>query len=599
MKNRVIFGAALAIIMALFAHVVACSTLDGKAIYEKECALCHNKSKPKIGDAKAWEPLLKGGLAPLYASTIQGKGDMDPRGGNDDLTDAEIQASVNYLVSQSGGADQVKAYAASAPVAAAAGAPVVAAGVAAAIAPLKVAGAAAATAATITPVKAISTAAVAPVQTAGAAATTITPVKVTSTAAVAPAPVAGAAAGIDGKAIYDKECALCHNKSKPKIGDAKAWETLLKAGMAPLYASTIQGKGDMDPRGGNDDLTDAQIQASVNYLVSQSGGAELVKASAASMPIVVAAAAPMPAAGATAAAVAAVDGKAIYDKECALCHNKSKPKIGDAKAWETLLKAGMAPLYASTIQGKGDMDPRGGNDDLTDAQIQASVNYLVSQSGGAELVKAYALAAPVAPTAGVAVKTAAPNGATEVKVAAVATSAVTTSMAAGVNVFNRLMRSPIRHNLAPSEDGLHDKNNEGTLLLQSPSSAFNGLPKSNAGNRVNWGKAIEEGLITPRSDRLDAKAKLRKLDTKLVREVKGSMGDVVFPHKTHVQWLACANCHPAIFANEIGATKMTMASILQGEQCGVCHGTVAFPISECRRCHSKDKPSQVTASGKP
>jgi uncharacterized OB-fold protein len=26
-----------------------------------------------------------------------------------------------------------------------------------------------------------------------------------------------------------------------------------------------------------------------------------------------------------------------------------------------------------------------------------------------------------------------------------------------------------------------------------------------------------------------------------------------------------------------------------GEKCGVCHGKVAFPVSECRNCHSKKK----------
>ena len=35
---------------------------------------------------------------------------------------------------------------------------------------------------------------------------------------------------------------------------------------------------------------------------------------------------------------------------------------------------------------------------------------------------------------------------------------------------------------------------------------------------------------------------------------------------------------------------LSLASILLGEQCGVCHGKVAFPVSECRKCHSKNKP---------
>jgi hypothetical protein len=35
-----------------------------------------------------------------------------------------------------------------------------------------------------------------------------------------------------------------------------------------------------------------------------------------------------------------------------------------------------------------------------------------------------------------------------------------------------------------------------------------------------------------------------------------------------------------------GATKFTgMFPILSGEKCGRCHGAVAFPLTECRRCH--------------
>ena len=29
-----------------------------------------------------------------------------------------------------------------------------------------------------------------------------------------------------------------------------------------------------------------------------------------------------------------------------------------------------------------------------------------------------------------------------------------------------------------------------------------------------------------------------------------------------------------------------MLLILAGEKCGLCHGAVAFPLTECLRCHS-------------
>ena len=287
-----------------------------------------------------------------------------------------------------------------------------------------------------------------------------------------------------------------------------------------------------------------------------------------------------------------IDGKKIYDDECALCHDKRAPKIGDVKAWANLLKGGLAPLYASTIKGKGTMDPRGGNEDLTDAQVKAAVDYMVIQSGGADLVKRAAAAAPVAAAAPKA--TATP--------AAPAAAAPSAGLAmTGANSFNRLMRTAPKYNVAPAEDGLHDPAVAGTMSLQAPLEAFANLPKSSYGNRVNWSRALNDKLISPRADRRDPNTRIKALDSQIVRQVKGTMPDVVFPHKAHTQWLACADCHPAIFASEVNAAtnRMTMASIMMGEKCGVCHVKVAFPIAECRRCHAKDKPGQVPVAAKP
>ena len=166
---------------------------------------------------------------------------------------------------------------------------------------------------------------------------------------------------------------------------------------------------------------------------------------------------------------------------------------------------------------------------------------------------------------------------------------------AGVNAFNRLLR-PSQFNRPPAEDLIHDPGNDGTLALQPPLTAFTGMPRSNAGNRVDWVKALAEGKIAPRADRLDANAKAAVMDLNIVREVKGSMPDVVYPHKQHTEWLDCSNCHPAIFKPQKGANQISMAGILLGQACGVCHGKVAFPVSECRLCHSKAKPAATAAA---
>lgn len=152
------------------------------------------------------------------------------------------------------------------------------------------------------------------------------------------------------------------------------------------------------------------------------------------------------------------------------------------------------------------------------------------------------------------------------------------------NRFNRLLEK--RHS---SLSQLHDPNNPSLKYLQKPAEAFAQLPKARTGNMVDWVKAVENGKINPRYDLNDPNAKPMVMDLNIVMQVKGSMPDVVFPHRVHTRWLDCSNCHPAIFIPQSGANKMSMADNLLGKRCGLCHGKVAFPLSTCTKCHSNKK----------
>ena len=169
------------------------------------------------------------------------------------------------------------------------------------------------------------------------------------------------------------------------------------------------------------------------------------------------------------------------------------------------------------------------------------------------------------------------------------------SFAGDPNSFNRLMKAKKEKNLPPDRDGIHDPESEAAITLQPPKEAFSGMVKSKAGNYVDWVKSLKQGKINPRYDRLDPNAKPIIMDLNIVREVKGSMPDVVYPHAQHTEWLDCSNCHPAIFVPQKGANQISMASILLGQKCGVCHGKVAFPVTAktCRICHSKPKVSKA------
>ncbi|MCI0504522.1 MAG: cytochrome c, class I [Gammaproteobacteria bacterium] len=160
------------------------------------------------------------------------------------------------------------------------------------------------------------------------------------------------------------------------------------------------------------------------------------------------------------------------------------------------------------------------------------------------------------------------------------------------NVFNRLLKKEKTKNAAPADDGIHDVANDGTHVLQPPLIAYEGLPSSDFGNYVDWVKSLNAGMLKPRYDRFDPKVEPLVMDLDIVREVKASVPDVVFPHKPHTQWLHCSNCHPKIFIPQRNANVINMSAILLGQKCGVCHGKVSFPITtkSCKMCHSKEKP---------
>ncbi len=135
------------------------------------------------------------------------------------------------------------------------------------------------------------------------------------------------------------------------------------------------------------------------------------------------------------------------------------------------------------------------------------------------------------------------------------------------------------------KDGVHDPRGPGIALLQQPGDALSALPRDSAGNLVNWVRAIDSGAIAPRTH-LQPETEVRVLDLDLIIAKYGSMPAVKFPHRQHTLWLDCANCHDRLFKAKAGANRFSMTAILNGEQCGVCHGAVAFPLTECNRCHS-------------
>ena len=136
-----------------------------------------------------------------------------------------------------------------------------------------------------------------------------------------------------------------------------------------------------------------------------------------------------------------------------------------------------------------------------------------------------------------------------------------------------------------ARDQVHDPESPALKFLQEPSQALSTLPRDSAGNLVDWMRALNERVITPRA-KLDADAPVRLREDDILLNQRGGMPMVRFPHRSHTQWLDCSNCHEHLFKSQLGANRLSMFQILQGEQCGVCHGAVSFPLTECSRCHS-------------
>jgi cytochrome c5 len=100
------------------------------------------------------------------------------------------------------------------------------------------------------------------------------------TAAAAPTPVAAAASPaatgpVDGKKVYDGACVACHGAGiagAPKFGDKAAWASRVAQGAPVLYDHAIKGyqgkAGVMPPKGGAMQLTDAQVKAAVDAMVT-------------------------------------------------------------------------------------------------------------------------------------------------------------------------------------------------------------------------------------------------------------------------------------------------------------------------------------------
>jgi cytochrome c5 len=318
----------------------------GQQIYSQACSQCHDTGTmgaPKITAKSAWQSRLAQGKQTLYQHAISGFGAMPPKGGDPSLSDVHVKAAVDYIVAQVSGGGGGKQVAAKAQAGA---------GKKAAAAEL--------------------------------AKTVSTP---------------------EGKSTYQIMCSSCHDSGvlgAPKITDKAAWQPRIAQGMQALYSSAISGLGAMPPKGGHPQLSEKQVQAAVDYIVSTviSGGAaqgtqpakpsakgdnRQPKASQGAQPGAKAQAGAgkkMADAKIAARTTSTSEGKSTYQIMCATCHDSGAlgaPKITDKAAWQARIAKGKQALYTSALSGIGAMPPKGGHPQLSDKDVEAAVDYIVNQ----------------------------------------------------------------------------------------------------------------------------------------------------------------------------------------------------------------------------
>jgi len=86
------------------AATAAAGPKSGDAVYNGSCAACHGTGAagaPKLGDAAAWAPRIAKGMDTLLSNATSGLNAMPPKGLCMTCSEAELQAAIEYIVSQS------------------------------------------------------------------------------------------------------------------------------------------------------------------------------------------------------------------------------------------------------------------------------------------------------------------------------------------------------------------------------------------------------------------------------------------------------------------------------------------------------------------
>ena len=181
-----------------------------------------------------------------------------------------------------------------------------------------------------------------------------------------------------GQEVYDAVCTSCHAAGAlgaPKFDNKGDWAARIGKGYDTLVKHAIEGFNQMPARGGDGDLSDVEVARAVAYLANSAGASFKAPEAAAAAP----------AAAAAGGKPDAAKGKVVYEANCAACHGAGvagAPKLGDKAAWSARISQGYATVYDHALKGLRGMPAKGGNADLSEADLNNAVAYLFTEAGG-------------------------------------------------------------------------------------------------------------------------------------------------------------------------------------------------------------------------
>ena len=166
----------------------------------------------------------------------------------------------------------------------------------------------------------------------------------------------------EGKAVYLRACAECHDAGQngaPVLGATAAWSMRSPEWPTLLKRHATEGFVMMPPKGGHAELSEDEVAAAVDFMTSQIAPPSLPPLT-----------------------LDLVRGREVYTKACSRCHDvgvNGAPVLGDRAAWLARSPEWLDVLKHHAVQGLVLMPPKGGHSELSDADVAAAVEYMVSR----------------------------------------------------------------------------------------------------------------------------------------------------------------------------------------------------------------------------